>query len=79
MTKVSIDDIRHLQDADVGQHLIVCDKTGRVLGHYLPTELYDRLICQSASAHVSTEELRQRLSEPDGRELTEIWERLARS
>ncbi len=79
MTNVLIEDIHRIGETDLSRHLVVCDKTGRVLGHYLPTELYNRLVCHSASALVSTEQLRHRLSEPGGRSLPEIWERLGKS
>lgn len=76
MTNLLIDDVRRLDETELSQHLVVCDKTGRVLGHYLPAELYNRLVCQSASAQVSTEELQCRLREPGVKSLSEIWGRL---
>ena len=67
---------QRLDENELSQHLVVCDKTGRVLGHYLRAELYDRLVCKSASAQVSTEELQLRLREPGAKSLSEIWSRL---
>jgi hypothetical protein len=79
MTNVLIEDVPRLDEAELSQHLVVCDKTGRVLGHYLPAELYNRLVCQSASSQVSTEELQRRLREPGAKSLSEIWSRLEKS
>ena len=78
MTHISIDDGRRLGELELSEHFAVCDKTGRVLGHYLPAPLYNRLVCESVSARVSTEELRKRMAEPGGSSLAEIWERLER-
>jgi hypothetical protein len=79
MTNVLIDDVPRLAETELSQHLVLCDKTGRVLGHYLPTALYNRLVCQSESARVGTEELQRRLAEPGRRSLVEIWDRLEKS
>ena len=79
MTNVLIGDVRQLDEAELSQHLVVCDKTGRVLGHYLPAEQYNRLVCRSASAQVSTDELQRRLREPGAKSLAEIWGRLEKS
>ena len=78
MTNVLIDDVPRLDETKLTQHFTVCDKTGRVLGHYLPVALYDRLFRQPAGGRASTEELRRRLREEPGRSLARIWNDLER-
>jgi hypothetical protein len=79
MTDVLIDDVPRLDEAKLSQHLVVYDKTGRVLGHYLPAALYEQLCLKSSGPRASTEELRRRLHEPGGKSLSEIWNDLDRS
>jgi hypothetical protein len=79
MTNVSIDDVRRLAETELSQHLVLCDKTGRVLGHYLPTPRYNRLVCQSESARVSTEGVAAAPGRASRKSLAEIWDRLEKS
>lgn len=76
MTNVVIDDVPRLDEAKLAEHLLVCDKSGRVLGHDLPVALYERLFPHSSGPKATTEELNRRLNEPGGKSLAEIFERL---
>ncbi len=76
MTQVTLEEMQKLPERNLTEHLVVCDKTGHVVGHYLPVDAYNRLVCQWANSQVTTDKLQQRLEEKGGRTLTEIWAEL---
>ena len=79
MTQVTLEEMQKLPERNLSQHLVVCDKSGHVVGHYLPVDVYKRLVCEWASSHVTTDQLRRRSEEKGGRTLTEIWADLAKA
>ena len=79
MTQVTLEDMQKLPERNLSEHLLVCDKSGQVVGHYLPVDAYNRLVCQWAGSQVTTEELRRRMEEKGGRTLSEIWADLRNS
>jgi hypothetical protein len=76
MTRVVLDDVLRARLKNLDQQLEVCDESGRTLGHFLPAELYHRLLYDWGNAQISDEELERRLNEPGGRTLAEIWSNL---
>jgi hypothetical protein len=73
MTKVILDDILRARLKNLDQQLEVCDEAGRTLGHFLPAQLYQRLLYDWGNAQIDDNELQRRLNEPGGRALAEIW------
>ena len=76
MTKVILDDalLAKLQSGD--EPLELCTPSGETIGHFLPREVYQRLLFDWANAKITDEELLRRLDQPGGRTLAEIWSRL---
>jgi hypothetical protein len=79
MTKLLVDSDLKSRLHDLREHLEMCDASGRVVGHVIPADDYNRLMCRIASLHISDEELERRLHEPGGRTLTEILQSLPAS
>jgi len=63
--------------ARLTEQLELCDETGKTVGHFLPDELYKRLVYDWVKAQTTEEELRRISQEPGGRSLAEIWASLA--
>ena len=76
MTKVILDDslLAKLQSGD--EPLELCTASGETVGHFLPQEVYERMLYDWANAQVTDEELQRRLEQPGGRTLGDIWSRL---
>jgi hypothetical protein len=54
------------------------EPNGRVVGYYLPDEVYNRMLVAWANDLVTEEELDQASRQTGGRTLAEIWKRLGR-
>jgi hypothetical protein len=78
MIKITFDDYMKAKLNGLNEHLEICDETGQTVGHFLPNEMYERLIYDWVNAQVSDEELEQARQEPGGRGLDEIWKSLGR-
>ena len=65
----------------LNQQIELCDETGRTVGHFLPTAIYDELFYAALAAESphSAEELRRCHQETGGRTLKEIWQSLGRT
>lgn len=81
MKKVTLDPNLRSQLNGLTEELEVCDDSGRTLGHFLPAELYQKLIYAAAEAACpySEEELERMSQETGGRPLAEIWKELGRT
>jgi hypothetical protein len=66
---------------DLAQHVELCDESGRTLGHFLPSAVYDKLFYAllAAESPYSPEDLQRSHQESGGRTLAEIWQRLGRA
>ena len=58
------------------QPLEFCDENGRIVGHFLPHDMYRQMLIDYARAVVPDEEVERRLQENGGCSLQEIWARL---
>jgi hypothetical protein len=69
MTRITIDD--SLRERLQSEHDCVqlCDEEGKTIGHFLPSEVYARMIFDKGNARISDEELEKRLNEPGARPL----------
>ena len=76
MTKVILDDSLLAQLNFGDEPLELCAPSGETVGHFLPQEIYQRLLYDWANAKITDEDLQQRLQQPGGRRLAEICSRL---
>lgn len=79
MSKILLDDTLRSKLNGLNERLELCDATGRTVGHFLPDEMYKKMMCAWANAQVTDEELEQSFQEPGGRTLAEIWQDLGQS
>jgi hypothetical protein len=78
MTKVTVDENLQSKLNGLNAEIVFCDPSGRTLGHFLPEEIYKKLLYASDSCPFTEEELRRHMDEPGGCTLAEIWQRLGR-
>jgi hypothetical protein len=76
MTKVVIDDALAKQFVDPHACVELCDKSGRVLGHFYPLENEDDALYAKYQCPLSEEELERREKAPGGSTLAEFWQRM---
>jgi hypothetical protein len=57
----------------------LCDENGELLGHYLPKDVYHKLVYQWIHAQVDDREIERRRNEPGDSSLAEIWQRLGQT
>jgi hypothetical protein len=73
MSKLTLDPQLKAKLNGLNEHLVLCDEAGKTVGHFLPDDVYQRLLYDSINARVTDEELRRADAEPGGRSLAEIW------
>jgi hypothetical protein len=78
MTKVLIDESLRSKLNGLNEEMELCDESGRTPGHFLPADLFRKLLYAYAESECpySKEELERMRQETGGRSLAEIWERL---
>ena len=79
MTQIQVDLSTQQQLSGMDEPVVLCDSTGKVLGHFLPEEQYKDLLYASYQLPLSEEELARRRAETGGCSLGEIWKRLGRT
>jgi hypothetical protein len=62
----------------LNKQLEMCDESGKTLGHFVPAELYKKMLYAAvlAACPHSPDELERRRRETGGRTLAEIWKNL---
>jgi hypothetical protein len=76
MTRVVIDESLRNLLPNLGQPIEFCDPADQTIGHFVPDEVFRRMMLALANASTSDEELEQRRGEPRGRSLADIWKDL---
>ena len=76
MTKLVMDDVLRKRLRNLDEEVEVCDESGATVGRFIPEEMFRRLVIEWAFAQTTPEELQQRLNEPGGSSLSEIWKDL---
>ena len=76
LSKVTVDEGLRTRLNGLNAQVEFCDEAGRTLGHFVPDELYRKLVYAWANAQVTDEELERAMQQPGGRPLAEIWKRL---
>jgi hypothetical protein len=81
MIKVEIDPKTRTKLEGMTEQVELCDEAGRTVGHFLPPEVFDRLLYAALAAETghSAEELKRMRNETGGRTLKEIWRSLGRT
>jgi hypothetical protein len=79
MGKLTLDPDLRSKLNGLNEQIEVCDEGGRTIGHFLPEDLYRRLVYAWVNAQVTDEELAKAAREPGGRSLAEIWKSLGRT
>jgi hypothetical protein len=76
MEKLILDPMQQSQLTGVTQQIPVCDQAGKVLGFFLPPELYKKLVYQNVKVPFTQEELQEfrRSGEPSS--LADIWNKM---
>jgi hypothetical protein len=75
MSRVILDPDLKARLNGLNEHLEICDADGRTVGHFLPADLYRKIIYKIAEADCpdTPEELERMRNEIGGRPLAEIW------
>lgn len=78
MTQIQVDPGLQRQLGGMAEPVVLCDPSGKVLGHFLPEEQYQKMLYASIKIPYSEEELARREAETGGSTLEEIWNKLGR-
>lgn len=78
MSKITIDTQLSAQLRGLSEPLEICDGDGKTVGHFLPEEVYRKLLYSAVEAACphSREELERRRQEFGGLTLPEFWKTL---
>jgi hypothetical protein len=79
MTKITVDESLRAKLNGLDKQIELCDESGKTMGHFLPDSVYKQLLYALDQCPYTEDEIRQHMSEPGGRPLAEIWQRLGRS
>ena len=60
----------------LNEELDFCDESGRVVGHYVPADIYLKLLYAQAKTEVTDEELEAARREPRGKTTAEVIARM---
>lgn len=73
MQKVVVNESLRTQLNGLNANVEFCDEAGRTIGHFVPDELYKKLVISWFNSQVSDEELERLRAQKGGRSLQEIW------
>jgi hypothetical protein len=77
MGKVTLDPYLRARLNNLESELELCDENGRTLGHFVPEDVYRKLLAASLQVPFSEEEIeRRRQQKGTGGSLAEFWKRL---
>ena len=76
MTKLVMDEVLRQRLRNLDEEVEVCDESGATVGRFIPEEMFRRLVIEWAFAQTTADELQQRLEEPGGSSLSQIWNEL---
>ena len=78
MSKIIVDHDLRSKLNGLNAEISFCDEAGRVIGHYLPADLYRKMLYAVAAAEISDEEIEQARQEPAGGvPLSDIWKSIS--
>ena len=79
MSKIIIDDTLRAKLNGLNSETEFCDESGKTLGHYVPSDLFARMLYAWAKSQITDAEIEAASREPGGRTLAEIWQSLGRT
>ena len=81
MGKLTLDPNLRTKLNGLQEQMEVCDESGRTVGQFLPSALYEELFYAALAAESphSKEELKRRHHQAGGRSLSEVWKDLRRT
>ncbi len=78
MNKLILDKELRAKLNGLSSEIEFCDESGKTLGHFLPDDVYKKLLYAWLKSQHSDEELDKARRETGGRPLKEIWKDLGR-
>ncbi|MBI1830133.1 MAG: hypothetical protein HYR84_01625 [Planctomycetes bacterium] len=78
MSKITLDPTLRAKLNGLKETLEICDESGETVGHFLPADVYRKLLYQIAEAQCphTADELAKMRNQTGGVPLAEIWKRL---
>ncbi len=76
MDKITLDDYLCAKLNGLTTSVLVCDESGKIIGHFLPDDVYKKLVYGWLKSQHTDEELEEDLQQTGGRPLAEIWKDL---
>jgi hypothetical protein len=70
--KVQLDETLRAKLNGLNEEVDFCDESGRVVGHYVPADVYLKLLYAKAKTDVTDEELEAASRQPGGKTTAEI-------
>ena len=79
MGKIILDSELRAKLNGLNEQLEICDEAGMPVGHYLPLEVYKKLLYGGVEIPLSEEEIEERRKEKGGSSLADFWKRMGRT
>ena len=81
MSKITLDPTLRAKLNGLNETLEICDESGETVGHFLPADVYRKMLYQIAEAQCphTAEELKAMRNETGGRPLADIWKELGQA
>ena len=81
MSKIVMDEALQRKLNGCAEQVEFCDNSGRTVGHFVPADLYKKLLYAYAESQCpySKQEIEESLDERGGRTLAEIWKDLGQA
>ena len=78
MSKITLDNDLRAKLNGLSKPLEICDETGQIVGHYLPSALYKKFVYAALAAECpyNAEDLARMHRETGGRPLAGLWKEL---
>ena len=79
MSKVTLDAATQARWHGMSEPVEFCDEKGQTVGHFLPADLYQKLLHRLAESQCpfTPEQLRSMRAESGGRPLSDLWRAIA--
>jgi hypothetical protein len=79
MSKIILDQALRAKLNGLNEQMEICDESGKTLGHFLPVEVYRKLVVSKLQIPFSEAEIERRRRETDGCSLEEFWKRVEKA
>ena len=81
MSKITLDAQLRQRLNGLGEALEICDEAGQTVGHFIPEQIYQRLLYRLAESQCpySSEQLTEMRKQTGGKSLDQIWRELGQN